>query len=487
MSGWAGLLGTFLPLLVVALSASGPSRGRNLWTLSLGAHFVSWLCFLIVVLQFYTAEAGANFSVISPAILNGSQWSAATPLRWGFPVAALCLVACSVFVSFHFMARDLLERSRASVAGLAGYLCCLLGALGADHPLLFCVFFAGALVPRLVLHGLDSSAARIEAVKETFFLSVVALLSLVICVLAFAEPFRGTLGTWFKIESRDHVILPGGIGIFLLLLAASIGAGVFPFHGNARRIFQLGELERAVPLALQPLLGFSLLFRFGLASFPQEFRAFSPMLLGLFSVGIAYCAVGFFGSRAARDRVFWLQQTLSCFVAVGFFSLSVKGWHGAQVLLFFECMAIPFFLLVLSCHERRPSLPSVFEIGRYPAFALSTALAALFALFLPVSVGFYGVLLVTWSLVGVYFWPLPFVIFSMPLIALAGVRIMYFKLGERPVQTPGAGEFVDLRRDEIVAILPLGLTLLFLGLLPRLLMGPMGVSVSGALKAFGFN
>jgi NADH:ubiquinone oxidoreductase subunit 4 (subunit M) len=92
---------------------------------------------------------------------------------------------------------------------------------------------------------------------------------------------------------------------------------------------------------------------------------------------------------------------------------------------------------------------------------------------------------VTWSLVGVYYWPLPFVIFSMPLIAFAGVRIMYFKLGERASQL--SGEFTDLRRDEMVAILPLGVGLLLLGLLPRLLMGPMGVSVSGALKAMGFN
>jgi NADH:ubiquinone oxidoreductase subunit 4 (subunit M) len=165
----------------------------------------------------------------------------------------------------------------------------------------------------------------------------------------------------------------------------------------------------------------------------------------------------------------------------------VKGWHGAQVLLVFECLAVPFFLLVLSCHERRPSLGSAREIGRYPAFALSTGLAALFALFLPVSVGFYGALLVIWSLVGVYHWPLPFVIFSLPLIAFAGVRIMYFKLGESSPASPVRGEFRDLRSDEIIAILPLGLALLVLGLVPRLVMGPIGEAVTGALKTMGFN
>src|SRR5262249_6369223 len=98
----------------------------------------------------------------------------------------------------------------------------------------------------------------------------------------------------------------------------------------------------------------------------------------------------------------------------------------------------------------------------------------------------YGALLVIWSLVGVYHWPLPFVIFSLPLIAFAGVRIMYFKLGDRGAPASGT-EFRDLRSDEIIAILPLGFALLFLGLLPRLLMGPIGIAVAGALKSMGFN
>ena len=122
----------------------------------------------------------------------------------------------------------------------------------------------------------------------------------------------------------------------------------------------------------------------------------------------------------------------------------------------------------------------------FPGFALSTAFAALFALFLPVSVGFYGVLLVTWSLVGSHNWTLPFILFSLPLIAFAGVRIMYFQLGER-TNSPQEPGFQDLRRDELIALLPLGVTLFVLGLIPHLLMGPMGMSVSSALTAMGFQ
>jgi NADH:ubiquinone oxidoreductase subunit 4 (subunit M) len=478
-------LGTFLLLAFAVFAGGGFSRGRALWTLSLFAHLLAWAGFLVVVLGLYAKSAGGAATVYSPLILPANQWSAAAAFLWDFPSAALSLAACSVAVSFHFIARDLLDRSRATVASLAGYLFCILGSLGSDHPLLFCVFFAGTMVPRMVFAGMDSHESRIETVKETAFLFTVALFSLLVCMLAFAEPFRGTLDSWFKISGGEWVVPPGSLGLCLLLLAASISAGIFPFHGNARKIFRMGEIERAAPLALQPLVGFGLLFRFGLASFPREFTTFGSFFLGFFAIGIAYCAAGFAGARSARDRVFWLQQVLSCFVAVGFFSLSVKGWHGAEVLLFFECMVVPFLLFVLACHERRQAMPSVKELGRYPAFALSTALAALFALFLPVSVGFYGALLVAWSLVGRFHWPLPFVVLSMPLIAFAGVRIMYFQLGEPAKSASSSEGFTDLRRDELIAIFPLGLMLLFLGLIPRLLMGPIGVSVSGALRSMG--
>lgn len=487
MTGWAGLLGTLVPLLATGIAAWGPVRGRTLWSLSLGTHLFSFACFLMVVAGFFGHGVGVEGLVLSPAVILRSNWSPESSLSWSFPFAALSLAACAVTVSFHFIARDMLETSRASAAALAAYLTCLLGALGADHPLLFVIFLAGAVVPRIVFTGMDAHDGRIEAVKETAFLSVVAVFSVLVAVLAFAGPFRESLGTWFKIESATRIVLPGAIGMSLLLLAAAICAGIFPFHGNARRVFQLHSMERAVPLVLQPIFGFVLLFKFGLSSFPNELRAFSPALLGLFSVGVTYSAVGFLGSRSARDRVFWLQQALGSFIAVGFFSLSSKGWHGAQVLLFFQSLAIPFLLLVLSCHERRPALPPLKEITKYPAFALSTALAALFALFLPVSVGFYGVLLVAWSLVGVHQWPLPFLILSMPLFAAAGVRIMYFKLGESHSSNHAGGGFRDLQRDELIAILPVGMALLVLGLLPRLLISPMGLSVAAALRALGFK
>ncbi|MGE3261302.1 MAG: hypothetical protein AB7K68_05950 [Bacteriovoracia bacterium] len=484
MKGWAGLIATFLPLLVT-VAACGPVRGKKLWAFSLLVHLLSWVCFLFLAIGFYSPNEYAG-SVLSPAILAQSAWSNHTGLRWVFHSGILALAVSSVTVCYHFLARGMLEKSRASVASLSAYLTCVLGALGADHLLLFSVFFAGALLPRFIFSGVDAKENRIEPVREAAFLSTIASLSLLLCVLAFSEGFRGSIGEWFRLSGDTYMVLPGSIGFGLLLLAFGIGAGIFPFHGSTRRIFEMESVEKAVPLALQPLLGFTLLSRFVVELFPGELLRFGHYLLAFFSIGALYCALNFLGARQARDRVFWLQQTVCSFIAIGLFNLNPKGWHGSLILLFFQTLSIPFMLFVLACHERRKFPLPLQRIREFPAFALSTAAASLFALFLPVSIGFYGVLFVIWSLSGVHSWPLLVVTLAVPVVAFAGMSIMFFRL-DAGAGDGDRGEFHDLVWEEILAIAPLGLVLLVLGVLPSLLLGPMGVSVAALLKGLNGN
>lgn len=484
MRGWIGLVGTFLPFLVI-LAAVGFLRGRRLWLFSLGVHSLSLVCLALLTAGFYSGAAGGPVYVVSPTLLGGGAWSSHTSLSWMFHNAALSLAAATVVLCFHFIGRPHLERSRATLGGMAGYLGCLLGALGAGNLFLFSLFVAGAIVPRFIFAGVDAKGEGIEAAKETGFLSIVALFCLLICVLVFSDAFRPALDQWFVIDGGTHAVLPGSIGFTLLLLAMAILAELPPFHGGGRKAFELYSIERAVPLALQSLFGFVLLFRFSIELFPKEFLHFGPALLGFFSLGTAYSAANLVGARGARDRIFWLRQCSLSLAAVGFFSATPMGWHGGAVLLFFQALSVPFLLVVLACHERRPGQWAIARIGEFPLFSVSTAAAVLFGLFLPVSVGFYGVLLVVWSLVGTRPWYLPFVILAVPVVALAGIRMMFFHLGGGERRDPEAAPMSDLSREEVAAILPLAALLFLLGLVPKILMGPIGVSAAGLLRAMG--
>ncbi len=485
MRGWAGLIGVFFPFLVLFLASWGPLKGRKLWLVSLLANLVSWVGFVFLVIGFYQKNATDSGFVTSHFVLPQNPWSGPLGFRWDYQSAILSLAASSVIVCFHFLARQTLEASRALMAGLSAYLVCLLGVLGAGDLLLYSIFFAGSIVPRFIVTGIDIRESDINGLRETAFLTILALFSLLVVVLLHSEPFKNTLPEWFQLSAGEYFVRPGAIGFSLLLIATAIGAGIFPFHGNARKIFALDPVERSVPLALQPLFGFTILFRFTLNFFPQEVKEFSHVILGFFSVGISYCAISFLGSKSARDRVFWLQQAVSCLVIIGFFSLSRKGWHGASVLLLFQSLTVPFLLMVMSCHDRRSPL-QISRITEFPFFALSSVLAVLFALFLPVSIGFYGVLLVIWSLFAEQQWFLPFVIVAIPVMVLAGVNSMFFHLGEKDGKIQ-EGEFRDLSREEIWALLPIGIVLLIFGVIPKVLVGPLGTSVSAVLNGLGIH
>ncbi len=98
----------------------------------------------------------------------------------------------------------------------------------------------------------------------------------------------------------------------------------------------------------------------------------------------------------------------------------------------------------------------------------------------------HGVLFVIWSLSGAHGWPLPVVTLAVPVIAFAGMRIMFFRLeGEAAADT--RGDFYDLAWEEVLAIAPLALILLVLGIIPSLILGPIGVSIATLLKGLNGN
>jgi NADH-quinone oxidoreductase subunit M len=233
------------------------------------------------------------------------------------------------------------------------------------------------------------------------------------------------------------------------------------------------------------VLGQALMFHFSSEYFSAELKAFSQPLSALFAVGFFWSAVNFSSTKVARLRLFWLQQSMGALVAVGFFSLQGKGWHGAAAISFFQIMAIPFLLMVLGCHERREKIP-LSRIGEFPMFALSSVTAILVGLFLPISLGFYGAFLVIWGLVDQSPWYMYLVVASLPILVLSGIQSMFFVLGETK-NAPNDGGAKDFSKEEMLAILPIGIFLLFLGLIPKLLMDPIGSISLAMLKKIGMG
>lgn len=478
-----GIVGIFLPMSIFLVASWGPIQGRTLWYLSLFLTLISAAIFLFFTSGFYFGAQQPDQWIFSRAILDQNAWFAEVGFRWSFWSSILSSAVTLAFLCFHFLGRRILENSRASTGSLAAFLCCILGALGSGNLFLFTCFFAGTILPRFIFSGIETKEENVISMKESAFLQLLAVYSLMIVVLIFSTPFQASLNEWFRLEFSQSEVLPGSLGFLIFMFALVIVTGMFPFHENMKKIFDLEPIERAIPLSVIPVIGQVLMFHFCSEYFAKELRMFSGPMCSIFAFGFFWSAVNFWSSKRARTRVFWLQQAISALVAVGFFGLQSKGWHGAAALSFFQILSIPFLLMVLGCHERRTNI-SLATITKYPLFALSSVTAIAVALLLPISLGFYGAFLVVWSLVADSPWYLYLIVVSLPILVLAGMQSMFFQLGE---SSHSSNEFVaqDFTKEEILAIFPLGVLLLFTGLIPKILMNPIGSISISMLKKLG--
>jgi NADH-quinone oxidoreductase subunit M len=485
MRGTAGVVGVFLPILVLLLASWGPIKGRTLWIISLFISFISAVAFLFLTSGFYLKIFAVDQQVLSFQILEKSNWFAEVGFRWTYFTTILSAAIAMIVVCFHFLGRNIIENSRASTGALAAFLCCILGGIGSGNLFLFTFFYAGTLLPRFIFSGVESSDSGVLSIKEISFLQTIAIYALLVIVLIYSQPFRATLDSWFGVEMGEYEIRSGAVGFLIFLLAFVISAGLFPFHGNLKKLYSLDPITRAIPLSVYPALGMALIFQFASEYFSKEIQLFSKPLCAVFSVGLLLSAVNFWGAKLARLRVFWLQQAMSCLIAVGFFSLTEKGWHGAATLIFFQVISIPFLLMILGCHERRDKIP-LSKIAEFPFLALSTVTSVLVGLLLPISIGFYGAFLVVWGLVETKPWYLYLLVLSLPILILSGIQAMFFQLGER--ESESQSKMVqDFSKEEMLAVLPLGIFLLVMGLIPKIFLDPLGSATMAMLKKIGMG
>jgi NADH:ubiquinone oxidoreductase subunit 4 (subunit M) len=485
MRGTAGVIGVFLPILVLLLASWGPVRGRTLWLISLFISFISAAAFLFLTSGFYLKIFAVDQQVSSLLILEKSDWFTEVGFRWTYFTTILSAAISMVVVCFHFLGRNIIENSRASTGALAAFLCCILGGIGSGNLFLFTFFYAGTLLPRFIFSGVESNDSGVVSIKEISFLQTIAVYALFVIVLIFSQPFRASLDSWLGVDFGVYEIRPGAVGFLVFLLAFVVSAGLFPFHGNLKKLYSLDPIVRAIPLSVYPALGMALVYQFAGEYFSKEIQLFSKPLCAVFSIGLLLSAINFWGAKGARLRVFWLQQAMSCLAAVGFFSLTEKGWHGAATLIFFQVITIPFLLMILDCHERRVKIP-LSKIAEFPFLALSTVTAVLVGLLLPISIGFYGAFLVVWGLVDVRPWYLYLLVLALPILILSGIQSMFFQLGERSGESQGR-RAQDFSKEEMFAILPLGLVLLLMGMIPKIFLDPLGNATITMLKKIGMG
>jgi len=436
---------------------------------------------------------------------------------WMFGLSALLSVT-AVFVSWEAIT----DRPVGFYVLLLVLESAMLGVFAARDVLLFYVFFEFTLVPLFFLIGIWGHEERRKAAVKFFVYTLAGSLLTFLGLLAIVLWNTAHTGTvTFDIEALTDatVIHPlpmtaaGGwlqLVVFLALLAGfAVKVPIVPFHTWLPLAHVEAPTGGSVDLAGVLLkIGIYGFLRFSMPMLPEATAAAAPWLFGLGVAGIIYGALVALVQTDLKRLVAYSSVSHMGYVVMGLFALTPAAVEGANLQLVNHGLASAGLFAIVGMLYERFHTRSIANLGGVAAKA--PWLAVFFMLFtfssigLPGLNGFVGEFLIlagsfqrAWSGVAPAWqaWYL-----SLALLAVVGVVLgawymlwavqrVFFGGSREPPRHDAhghghghgeAGERLDIRWHEFVALAPLAVFVLWIGLVPQTFLAPVSAAVRGS-------
>ena len=430
---------------------------------------------------------------------------------WMFGLSALLSVT-AVFVSWEAIT----DRPVGFYALLLVLEAAMLGVFAARDVLLFYVFFEFTLVPLFFLIGIWGHEERRKAAVKFFVYTLAGSLLTFLGLLAIILWNTAHTGTvTFDIEAlTDATIIhplpmtaAGGwlqMVVFLALLAGfAVKVPIVPLHTWLPLAHVEAPTGGSVDLAGVLLkIGIYGFLRFSMPMLPEATAAAAPWLFGLGVAGIIYGALVALVQTDLKRLVAYSSVSHMGYVVMGLFALTPAAIEGANLQLVNHGLASAGLFAIVGMLYERFHTRSIANLGGIAAKA--PWLAVFFVLFtfssigLPGLNGFVGEFLIlagsfqrAWSGVSAAWqaWYLPLALLAVVGVVLGAwymlwaVQRVFFGPSREPPRHDDhehGGERLDIRWHEFVALAPLAVFALWIGLVPQTFLHPVSAAVRGA-------
>lgn len=476
----------FSPLVNFLLLATTRGKQRLLTWISIGTFSLSLLAQVIffVLFRFYQ-----DFSVIAPGVFSvdfstsKSFWLSIVPDGIGLIFGATSALLICLYL---FVMREKLENKTSAIAGLSVFYSAFLLCLLTQDFFTFLMGLTAMVLPRLFLLGGGHTGGgwKIRLLGEVMTISFLGVVALLICLLVFVGARSGLVpGTdWFELSFSSWEVKPRVLGFALLYLSVLMISGSFPFHSVNRRIFQRLDPSSVLPSVLLPLVALSLLTRFGLVVFSDEFRIFRESIVIFSAVGALTGVIGLAWVEGLRARVFWIQQVFLHLCFLGVFSLNVSGLQGAIYLAVHQVLAVGIFLIINNLEGLAGGVSWLSVLKRIPRLGLMSILSQGFLLCFPLSLGFWGCNLILRSMVRSSDIATGLTLVGIPLFLRGASGLLGLKKENR-LDVDREIPNIDGNRDFV--FLPVFLLLFLMGIVPEWFLGVLKPGLELFLKQVG--
>jgi NADH-quinone oxidoreductase subunit M len=357
------------------------------------------------------------------------------------------------------------------------------------------------LIPMYFIIGMWGGPRRIYATLKFFIYTMVGSLLMLVGIIVLAWLHQMQFGA----PSFEYYGTNGGTGILDLVIpneggawwqrqgflfgvfaiAFAIKVPMFPFHTWLPDAHVEAPTPGSAVLAGVLLkLGTFGFVRYALPLFPEAALDWAPWIVGLSVVGIVYGALVAWVQSDLKKLVAYSSVSHMGFIVLGLFALDAQGVSGAVLQMVNHGVSTgALFILVGMVYERRHvrDLAAFGGIAKVmPAFAAFFALATLSSVGLPGLNGFVGEFLI---LLGAFQWnPRVAAVAATGVILSATYMLwMFQRVNYGPVTNEKNRSFAEIGPRETMALAPIVIVAVLMGVLPNLFLRPMGPSVERML------
>ena len=365
----------------------------------------------------------------------------------------------------------------------------MLGVFVALDAIIFYLFWELSLVPMLYIIGAWGGPLRIYASIKFFLYTFTGSLIMLVGMLFVAYLYHSLTGVWsFSITDWYALVLPVDYQLWLFaafFIGFAIKVPMFPFHtwipyahGQAPTI---GSVILAAVLLKMGTYGF---VRFSLPMFPDaSVMAITPIAV-LALIMVIYTAMIAYAQKDIKQVIAYSSVSHMGIIMLGLFAMNAEGLSGSVFqMLSHGIVSGALFMLVGMIYERRHT-KLISEFGGLaavmPKFAIIFGIMLMASVGLPLTIGFVGEFLV---LLGFYQVSPMMTILAGTSIILGAVymlRVMKFTFFG-PLDKEENKKLKDLNTRETWSLIPLVAIVIWLGVYPKPVLGPIDNSVNALL------
>jgi len=442
---------------------------------------IEFILSCVLWISFDNSVAGMQFSEFIPII---SQYGVAYNL--GIDGISLLLIMMTTFMTMISLIGLTEKRDLKNLIVTVLFLeMTMVGVFLALDAMLFYVFWELSLVPMLYIVGAWGGKRRIYAAVKFFLYTFTGSLVMLVGMLYLGYVYFQATGNWsFSLLDWNMLMLPFDMQLWLFVaffLGFAIKVPMVPFHtwlpyahGQAPTI---GSVILAAVLLKMGTYGF---IRFSLPLFPDAAVAMMIPMGVLAVIAIIYTAMIAYAQEDMKQVIAYSSVSHMGVIILGIFALNVEGIGGSLFLMISHgIVSGALFMLVGVIYDRRHT-KMMSEFGGLakvmPMYAVVFAIMLMASVGLPLTIGFVGEFL---SLLG-FFAISPFLTAMAGLTIILGavyMLVLYKKTFFGPITNPLNEKLEDIKGREVVALVPLVILVVYLGVHPKPILEPVNKSV----------